>query len=78
MQGRHLLLQGGTALAEEGDSGLRRVLGAQNGDEPPQVRNAKAGLAETGDQADPEDVVLGVLPAPPAERRIGPMSPSRS
>lgn len=63
-QCRHPLFQGGTALAKEGDPVLRRVLAAQDGDEPPQVRDAEAGLAEARDQADPEDVFLRVLPAP--------------
>lgn len=49
-ESRHPLLQGGTALEKEGDPVLRRMLSAQNGDEPPQVRDAEAGIAEARDR----------------------------
>src|SRR5690606_2614031 len=45
-QCRHALLQGGPALAQEGDPVLRGTVGAQDGHELPQVRDAEAGVPQ--------------------------------
>lgn len=78
VQPHHPLLQRRPALPEEGGPVLRRPVGAQDGDERPEVGYAEPGRAQALDQPDPEEVVLRELPVPAGERRIGPISPSRS